>query len=94
VKQLFSGEGRSRGQNCCILLSQGEKLDPAEILGGKMSKVKDDSDIVGFLLKSAGKFPMLTGDQEIELGRQVQAMMRLQQLPEKELPEFQNFGTQ
>jgi hypothetical protein len=66
VKLLFSEEWRSYGQNCCILLSQGEKLDPAEVLGGKMSKTQYDADIVGFLFKSAGKFPMLTGDQEIE----------------------------
>jgi hypothetical protein len=52
-----------------------------------MSKTQNDSDAVGFLLNSAGKFPMLTGDQEIELGRQVQAMMRLQELPENERPE-------
>jgi RNA polymerase sigma factor (sigma-70 family) len=87
VKLSFSGEWRSLMQNCCILLSQGEKRDPAEILGVKMSKTQNDSDAVGFLLKSAGKFPILAGDQEIELGRQVQAMMRLQQLPENERPE-------
>jgi DNA-directed RNA polymerase sigma subunit (sigma70/sigma32) len=87
VKLSFSGEWRSLRQNCCILLFQGEKLDPAEILGVKMSKTQNDSDAVGFLLKSAGKFPMLSGDQEIELGRQVQAMMRVLELLENERPE-------
>jgi RNA polymerase sigma factor (sigma-70 family) len=52
-----------------------------------MGKSQNDSDAVGFLLKSAGKFPMLTGDQEIELGRQVQTMMRVLKLPENERPE-------
>jgi RNA polymerase primary sigma factor len=52
-----------------------------------MSKAQYDSDAVGFLLKNAGKFPILTGDQEIELGRQIQAMMRVLELPENERPE-------
>ena len=84
---IFRKSGRSPGQNCCIVLSQRQKLNPDEFLEVKMSKMQYGSDTVGFLLKSAGKFPILRGDQEIELGRQVQAMIRVLELPENERPE-------
>jgi RNA polymerase primary sigma factor len=49
-----------------------------------MTEIRSENDTIYFLMKSAGKFPLLTGDQEIELGRQVQAMMRVLELPESE----------
>jgi RNA polymerase primary sigma factor len=52
-----------------------------------MSKTRHEPDSVNHLLKSAGRFPLLRGDQEIELGRQVQAMMQILELPESERPE-------
>jgi RNA polymerase primary sigma factor len=51
-----------------------------------MAEIRSDGDTVHYLMKSAGRFPLLTGDQEIELGRQVQAMMRVLELPETERP--------
>jgi RNA polymerase sigma factor (sigma-70 family) len=42
---------------------------------------------VNFLLRNAARFPLLTVDQEIQLGRQVQAMMNVKALPESERPE-------
>lgn len=52
-----------------------------------MSKKRTEPDAVSFLMKSAGKFPMLKSEQEIELGRQVQAMMQMLERPEHERPE-------
>lgn len=52
-----------------------------------MAEIRSDGDTVHYLMKSAGRFPLLTGDQEIELGRQVQAMMKVLELPETERPE-------
>jgi RNA polymerase primary sigma factor len=52
-----------------------------------MTEIRSENDTVYFLMKRAGKFPLLTGDQEIELGRQVQAMMKVLALPETERPE-------
>jgi RNA polymerase primary sigma factor len=52
-----------------------------------MAEIRSDGDAVNYLMKSAGKFPLLTGEQEIELGRQVQAMMKVLALPESERPE-------
>jgi RNA polymerase primary sigma factor len=49
-----------------------------------MTEIRSENDTVYFLMKSAGKFPLLTGNQEIELGRQVQAMMKVLELPESE----------
>ncbi len=52
-----------------------------------MAARRNDADTVRFLMANAAKFPMLTGEQEIELGREVQAMMRVLELPEDERPE-------
>lgn len=52
-----------------------------------MAEIRTENDTVYFLMKSAGKFPLLTGDQEIELGRQIQTMMKLLELPESERTE-------
>jgi RNA polymerase sigma factor (sigma-70 family) len=52
-----------------------------------MAKIQCDIGTVYFLMRSAGKFPLLTGNQEIYLGRQVQAMMKVLELPESERPE-------
>jgi RNA polymerase primary sigma factor len=52
-----------------------------------MTKIRSENDTVYFLMKRAGKFPLLTGEQEIELGRQIQAMMKVLELPETERPE-------
>jgi RNA polymerase sigma factor (sigma-70 family) len=52
-----------------------------------MVGIRSDGDAVYHLMKTAGKFPLLTGEQEIELGRQVQAMMKVLALPESERPE-------
>jgi RNA polymerase sigma factor (sigma-70 family) len=52
-----------------------------------MSKKSREPDTVRFLMQSAGKFPLLTGDEEIHLGRQIQAMMKVLELPKNELPE-------
>jgi RNA polymerase sigma factor (sigma-70 family) len=52
-----------------------------------MTERKKDADTVLYLMQSAGRFPRLTNEQEIQLGRQVQAMMRMLELPEDERPE-------
>jgi RNA polymerase primary sigma factor len=52
-----------------------------------MAEIRSDGDAVNYLMKSAGKFPLLTGEQEIELGRQVQAMTKVLALSESERPE-------
>jgi RNA polymerase primary sigma factor len=52
-----------------------------------MRKSRNDTDTVLFLMQNAGSFPLLTGDEEIQLGRQVQAMMRIQEIPEEERTE-------
>ena len=52
-----------------------------------MTEIRSENDTVYFLMKSAGKFPLLSGAQEIELGRQVQAMMKVLALLETERPE-------
>ncbi|HEY9827334.1 MAG TPA: sigma-70 family RNA polymerase sigma factor [Stenomitos sp.] len=41
-----------------------------------------NGDAVHYLKVSAGKYPLLTAEPEIELGRQVQAMMQILELPE------------
>jgi RNA polymerase primary sigma factor len=57
------------------------------LAGHVMAEIHSEMDTVKYLMKSAGRFPLLTGDQEIELGRQVQTMMRVLELPEAERPE-------
>jgi RNA polymerase sigma factor (sigma-70 family) len=52
-----------------------------------MKKKLAETSTVNFLLRNAARFPLLTGDQEIQLGRQVQAMMNVKSLPESERPE-------
>jgi RNA polymerase sigma factor (sigma-70 family) len=52
-----------------------------------MTERKKDADTVLYLMQSAGRFPRLTNEQEIQLGHQVQAMMRVLELPEYERPE-------
>ncbi|WP_404787103.1 RNA polymerase sigma factor RpoD/SigA [Altericista sp. CCNU0014] len=52
-----------------------------------MSKKSIETSTVNFLLRNAGKFPLLTGDREIQLGRQVQAMVKVLELPESQRPE-------
>jgi RNA polymerase primary sigma factor len=52
-----------------------------------MRKNLAETGTVNFLLRNAARFPLLTVDQEIQLGRQVQAMMNVKALPESERPE-------
>jgi RNA polymerase primary sigma factor len=52
-----------------------------------MTAILGSADIVFFIMHNAARFPLLTGDQEIQLGRQVQAMMNVKSLPESERPE-------
>jgi RNA polymerase primary sigma factor len=55
--------------------------------GTKMAEIRSEVDTVNYLMKNAGRFPLLTGEQEIELGRQVQSMMKLLALSETDRPE-------
>jgi RNA polymerase sigma factor (sigma-70 family) len=52
-----------------------------------MAEILGSADIVFFIMHNAARFPLLTVDQEIQLGRQVQAMMNVKALPESERPE-------
>jgi RNA polymerase primary sigma factor len=52
-----------------------------------MAEIRSEVDTVNYLMKNAGRFPLLTGEQEIELGRQVQSMMKLLALSETDRPE-------
>ncbi len=52
-----------------------------------MAEILDSANIVLFIMHNAAKFPLLTGDQEIQLSRQVQAMMNVKAMPESERPE-------
>lgn len=52
-----------------------------------MRKKLTEKSTVNLLLRNAARFPLLTGDQEIQLARQVQAMMQVKALPESERPE-------
>ncbi|HEY9825036.1 MAG TPA: RNA polymerase sigma factor RpoD/SigA [Stenomitos sp.] len=47
-----------------------------------MTGRSSNGDAVHYLKVSAGKYLLLTAEQEIELGRQVQAMMQVLELPE------------
>ncbi|HEY9824896.1 MAG TPA: sigma-70 family RNA polymerase sigma factor [Stenomitos sp.] len=51
-----------------------------------MTELRTNGDAVHYLKVSAGKYPLLTAEQEIELGRQVQAMMQVLELPENQRP--------
>jgi RNA polymerase primary sigma factor len=55
-----------------------------------MAEIRSEVDTVNYLMKNAGRVPLLTGAQEIELGRQVQAMMKVLELPETDRPEDWN----
>ncbi|MFZ9900916.1 MAG: sigma-70 factor domain-containing protein, partial [Vulcanococcus sp.] len=48
--------------------------------GGRLS-----ADSIGWYLSNIGRVPLLTPAEEIELAHHVQAMKRLQELPEAEL---------
>jgi RNA polymerase primary sigma factor len=52
----------------------------------KMAEIRSDVDTVNYLMKNAGRYALLTGEQEIELGRQVQSMMRVLELSETDRP--------
>ena len=56
-----------------------------------MTKIRNKPDTVLFIMQHAGRFPLLTGDQEINLARQVQSMLRMLELPENERPEDWEF---
>ena len=45
-----------------------------------------DPDLTDFIMQKAGRTPLLTGDEEITLSRQVQAMLAIQDLPHSERP--------
>ena len=52
-----------------------------------MTERRKDGDTILFLKQSAGRFPRLTIEEEIQLGRQIQAMMQGLKLPEEDRPE-------
>ena len=45
-----------------------------------------DPDLTDFIMQKAGRTPLLTGDEEITLSRQVQAMLSIEDLPHSERP--------
>jgi RNA polymerase sigma factor (sigma-70 family) len=56
-----------------------------------MTKRLNETNTVLFLIQNAAKIPLLSGEQEIQLGRKVQAMMKVLELPENDRPEDWEF---
>jgi RNA polymerase sigma factor (sigma-70 family) len=56
-----------------------------------MTKRLNETNTVLFLIQNAAKMPLLSGEQEIQLGRKVQAMMKALELPENVRPEDWEF---
>jgi RNA polymerase sigma factor (sigma-70 family) len=52
-----------------------------------MIEARSNTDTVRYLMSNAAKFSLLTGEQEIQLSRKVQAMLRVLELPESQRPE-------
>ncbi|WP_404786810.1 RNA polymerase sigma factor RpoD/SigA [Altericista sp. CCNU0014] len=52
-----------------------------------MARISGNADIVSFIMHNAARFPLLTSDREIELSRQVQAMVKVLELTESQRPE-------
>jgi RNA polymerase sigma factor (sigma-70 family) len=52
-----------------------------------MIEAGSSTNTVRYLMSNAAKFSLLTGEQEIQLARKVQAMLRMLELPESKRPE-------